>query len=158
MPPKVQSPRFPSPLGHAALGLALLLALAACGAGEAPPNEPDAAEAPVGRQFGDAYEVVLGAHPAMPDRPPALADDTLLAGVRYAGGCEDHVFTLEHRTARDTAHLWLYHDAEGDDCAEVLYDDLRTVVPEEVLDAPVVVLDNPQGGEPFMLRWGDAAP
>ena len=161
MTSKVRTLRFASPLGRTALGLALLLALTACGAAsdDAPPAETrENVEAPVSRQFGDAYEVVLSEHPAAPDMPPVLTGDTLLAGVRYAGGCENHAFTLEHRTARDTAHLWLRHDAEGDDCAEMLYDDLREAVPEAALRASVVVLENPQGGEPFMLRWGEAAP
>ncbi|PSQ71844.1 MAG: hypothetical protein BRD38_00340 [Bacteroidetes bacterium QH_9_67_14] len=87
-------------------------------------REPSAA--PAGSRFGADYEIVLGESPAAPDEPPVLRGDTLTATVAYRGGEED--------TAR-------------------VLDEVRVPAPTEALDASTVVLLNPQGGEPFVLRW-----
>lgn len=159
MPPKVQPSPSPScALRRAAWVLALLLAAGACRSapdGAAPDTSArEQIQPPAASQFGDPYAIVVNEAPALPDTPPGLAGDTLVVDVRYEGGCADHTFALAHRTRRDTARLWLAHDAAGDDCAEMIYDDLRLPLPAGLLEAPVAVLLNPQGGEPFMLKWG----
>lgn len=108
---------------------------------------------PGGSRFGSTYEIVLSETPAAPDTPPALHGDTVAALVVYPGGQETHEFTLRHEVAGDTARLWLHHDAEGDDGSERVLDDVRLPLPPEVPPASTVLLLNPQGGEPFVLRW-----
>lgn len=131
----------------------VLLAAAGCRQGAATGDE---AEHDRGR-FGDPYEVVLGFASAGPDTPPALESDTLVALVTYAGGCADHDFTLRHDAEPDTARLWIYHDAHGDDCEAQVRDEVRLPVPGAVLEAPTVVLLNPLDDVPFVVRWGRAA-
>lgn len=136
-------------------GCLLTGCLAGCrtdGPGGAPDRD---APPPVHDRFGDAYAIVLGDTPAAPDAPPVLlGGDTLVAQVRYAGDCEDHAFTLEHDATRgDTARLWLRHDARGDDCEALVYDEVRLPVPAEVRDAATVLLLNPQDGPPHVVRW-----
>lgn len=114
-------------------------------------SEPEAA--PGGSRFGNDYEIVMSESPAAPDEPPSLRGDTLAATVAYPGGEETHAFELRHEVASDTARLWLRHDAASDDDSTRVLDDLRLAVPPEALRAPTVVLLNPQGGEPFVLRW-----
>lgn len=137
--------------------LLLMLAAAGCRNGA----EQDApADFDQGR-FGDPYEIVLGEHPADPDQPPAITSDTLVALVTYPGGCEDHAFALGHSAARDTARLWIQHDAHGDDCEGLLHDRVALPVPAEALQASTVLLLHPQDEPPYVLRWGlarDAAP
>lgn len=157
---KVQPPRSPFACAARRAGwiLAVLLAAGACRS--APENAAEDTSArekiqpPAASQFGDPYAVVVNEAPAAPDTPPGLDGETLVVDVRYRGGCADHTFTLQHRTRRDTAHLWLEHDAAGDDCTEMIYEDLRLPLPSGTLDAPIAVLLNPQGGEPFLLKWG----
>lgn len=149
---KVQTSR--RRLGAPALVFALVLA--ACGGGEAPeaPDaeaSPEAAVAPVDARFGDPYEIVLGRSPADPDVPPALVGDTLVALVAYAGGCEDHAFSLRDETARDTLRLWIAHDANGDDCEAYLHDEVRLLAPRAARDAATVVLLNPHDAVPFTV-------
>lgn len=133
----------------APLLLALLLWMSAC------TSPADNQAAPGGSRFGDDYEIVMSEAPAAPDEPPALRGDTLTATVAYPGGEETHDFSLRHEAAGDTTRLWLRHDAEGDDDTTRILDDVRVHVPPEALRAPTVVLLNPQGGEPFVLRWPD---
>jgi hypothetical protein len=135
-------------LAHAVfvLGVALLAA-GGCGSD----REPSAA--PAGSRFGADYEIVLGESPAAPDEPPVLRGDTLTATVAYRGGEETHDFTLGHEVREDTARLWLRHDAAGEEDTARVLDEVRLPAPPEALDASTVVLLNPQGGEPFVLRW-----
>jgi hypothetical protein len=135
-------------LAHAVfvLGVAALLA-GGCG----PDREPSAA--PAGSRFGADYEFVLGASPAAPDEPPALRGDTLTATVAYRGGEATHDFALRHDVRGDTARLWLRHDAAGEEDSARVLDEVRLAAPPEARDAATVVLLNPQGGEPFVLRW-----
>ena len=133
-------------LQPARLALFLLLLLAGCHTG---PDLPRQAQA-----FGDAYQVVTNVTPASPDVPPVLLDDSLSVNVRYAGGCTDHTFTLQQRVRADTATVWLVHDASGDGGEALIFDVLRLDVPDEIRRSPVVVLLNPGGGPPFLLRRG----
>lgn len=152
MPVKVRL--FASCLIISALTLALLTG---CGSDEEelPPDSPEAQKGiePVESRFGDAYEIVLNETPTAPDEPPGIAEDSLHVKVGYSGGCNDHDFTLRHEVRSDTTRLWLVHDDGGDTCEAYLYDDLRLYVPPEALDAPVIMLLNPQGNAPHMLRW-----
>ena len=129
-----------------AVGLAFVLA-GGCTSG----NDP--AAPPGGTRFGNNYEIVLGTSPAAPDEPPTLRNDTLVATVTYAGGEKTHSFDLRHEVSGDTARLWLRHDAEGDRDSTRMVDEVKMPVPQEALNAPTVVLLNPQDGEPFVLRW-----
>ena len=125
------------------------VALLAVGCG----SESSPEEAPAGERFGADYEFVLSASPAAPSKPPALSGDTLTATVAYRGGEETHDFALRHDVRGDTARLWLRHDAAGEDDSTRVLDEVRFAAPPEALDAATVVLLNPQGGEPFVLRW-----
>lgn len=119
------------------------LALAACQA-PAPLDAPDVQ--------GDPYTIVLSEFPAEPDLPPLLDGDTLQLRVSYLGDCEDHGFTLEEDARRDTTVLFLRHDARADDCTGTVYDELRLPLPEPLPPTGTVVLKNPEGGVPFLLR------
>jgi hypothetical protein len=131
--------------------LVALAALAPVGCGSSS-SEPEAA--PGGSRFGAGYEILTGQTEAAPEEPPALRGDTLTATVAYPGGEETHDFTLGHATRGDTARLWLRHDAGGDEDSTRILDEVRLPVPPKVLeDASTVVLLNPQGGTPFVLRW-----
>ena len=125
------------------------VALLAVGCG----SESSPEEAPAGERFGADYEFVLSASPAAPSKPPALSGDTLTATVAYRGGEETHDFTLGHEVREDTARLWLHHDAAGEEDTARVLDEVRLPAPPEALDASTVVLLNPQGGGPFVLRW-----
>ena len=114
-------------------------------------TSPEADEA--GR-FGAPYEVLLSETPALPDKPPALVGDTLMALLGYSGGCADHAFRLGYRVRRDTAQLWIHHDNHNDSCEAYLQDRVHLPVPDAARAAGTVVLLNPQGGAPFMLQWG----
>ncbi len=145
------------PCALPAIFLLLGALFAGCGGGpQRPPGAPPTdGPAPVDLRFGDPYEIVLSEVPALPAEPPALVGDSLVLNVAYTGGCRDHTFIVRHTTARDTTHLWIVHDDAGDACEAYLHADLRLSVPAGALKAPVVVLETPQGGPPFMLRWGD---
>lgn len=154
---KVQTTRgLPRGLPAALGALFLALLLTGCGRADSEP-EPDSdldpGEAPVSvdSRFGDAYEVMFGRTPADPDVPPAIAGDTLVAQVGYAGGCEDHAFALDAETVRDTVRLWLRHDANGDACEAYLHDEVRLAVPRAARGEAPVVLLNPHGGPPFVV-------
>lgn len=136
--------------------LPLLLASVLAGAcSDAPPASPGEPEpAPLERRFGDPYQVVFSRGPAEPDTPPGLAGDTLVVTLGYSGGCADHDFRLRARAVADTTHLWFTHDARGDRCEAFVTEARREPLPEAARGAGVLVLDNPQGGPPFMLRWG----
>ena len=113
-------------------------------------GEPASLTAPDRRT--DPFTIVLGLHPAEPDVPPALDGDTLHVRVEYSGGCRDHAFALESTTRGDTTLLSLRHDAGGDGCEALVYDELRLALPEPIEAAGPVLLRNPQGGVPFRLR------
>ncbi len=104
--------------------------------------------------FGDPYEVETSLSAASPDIYPFIEQDTVFIRVSFSGGCRDHDFDLEHRVSKDTAKLWLYHDANGDDCEEYVQDEYRYPLPHAVTEKPVVVLLEPAGGPPHMLQWG----
>ena len=91
-----------------------------------------------------ALEVVTAEVEGLPDQPPVLVGDTFVVRVRYAGGCEDHGFGLDRDTRGDTLVLTLDHDANGDDCTDPVYDELR--LPVEDADAGAVVLVDPETG------------
>ncbi len=122
---------------------AVLFACAGCRR-EVPTRAPDPRT--------DPFSVVLSEFPAEPDQPPALDGDTLLVRVQYAGGCSDHAFALAADARGDTTVLALRHDAAGDACEALVYDELRLALPEPLPGAGPVVLRNPQGGPPFRLR------
>ncbi len=122
--------------------------LAACGGAADEADETDAGP------FGSPYEVILGEHDSMPDEPPALFGDTLALHVAYGGGCRDHDFELLSEVRADTAKLWLRHIDNGDDCEAWIRDRIELTVPPAVLDAGTIWLINPNGFEPFVLRWG----
>jgi hypothetical protein len=128
---------------------ALAVAIGACRAG---PDEPG-----FGRGFGDPYEIVVNISPAAPDVPPMLVGDSLHVTVAYTGGCRDHEFQLEHRVRQDTARTWIHHDARGDPCEAYLHDELVLAVPPAVLERDAIVLLNPEGGPPHILRWASTS-
>lgn len=126
--------------------------LAGCTEGETkePDKEPDAASG----QFGDPYQIVNSFLPPDPDIVPQFHQDTLVAKVVYTGGCKDHDFDLSSEVVRDTARLWFTHDAHGDDCEAQVQDELRLTASADVLHAPVIVLLDPNGGPPHIIKWG----
>lgn len=127
----------------------LLAVLAGCRGGEAPDADYDQS------QFGDPYEILLGYSPAAPETPPTVGGDTLRALVSYAGGCKDHDFKLRAETRADTTRLWLHHDAQGDDCEEIIQDLLLLPLPSDA-DAATIVLLNPHDPVPFTVGWEDS--
>ncbi|MEX0747725.1 MAG: hypothetical protein WD275_06975 [Rhodothermales bacterium] len=90
---------------------------------------------------------------ALPDEMPALMSDTLMMLVSYSGGCEDHDLDLESEVEQDTAKLWIKHNANGDSCEAMIFDRFEVRVPKRALDAPTIVLLNPNEDIPFILRW-----
>lgn len=143
----------PRALPSACVLVTACAALAQLGCGSSS-SEPEAA--PGGSRFGASYEILTGQTEAAPEQPPVLRGDTLTATVAYEGGEETHEFALEHETRNDTARLWLRHDAAGDDDSTRVLDEVRLAVPQQALDASTVVLLNPQGDAPFVLRWPGA--
>ena len=105
------------------------------------------------RRFGDPYQILMNESTALPDELPALMSDTLIMLVSYSGGCEDHDLDLKSEVEQDTAKLWLKHDANGDSCEAIISDRFEVRVPDEVLEAPTIVLLNPNEDVPFILRW-----
>lgn len=102
-----------------------------------------------------SLRVVTAEVEGMPDQPPVLVgtgqgDDTLVVRVTYAGGCETHDVTLDRETQGDTLVLALDHDANGDDCTDEVYDELRLPV-GAASTGPVVLLD-PETGERLPVR------
>lgn len=106
-------------------------------------------------RFGSSYEIVTNEEPALPDEPPTLVGDTLLAHITYPGGCQDHDFELQSDVANDTARIWLRHRAHGDDCEGLIRDRIEMRVPEEVASANTILLLNPNADVPFVVRWGE---
>lgn len=99
--------------------------------------------------FGDAYVIALAPSPELPDEPPAIDNDSLAAGVQYAGGCRDHDFQLHHRLRRDTLEMWIRHDANGDDCEAYIYERIRMPVPDDARRASTILLLDPAGDFPL---------
>lgn len=118
-----------------------LLLLAACRA-----EQPVEAVPP-----GDPFEIVLAPGEAEPDQPPGFDGDTLVVRVRYSGGCESHRFALDAETRSDTTLLALRHDANGDGCEALVYDELRLGLEDPLPPDGPVLLRNPQGGPPFRI-------
>jgi hypothetical protein len=133
-------------------GMALLMLAGGCN-GNGVQNELEG-EGGRSSQFGDPYDIVGNFSPSDPELTPLLMGDTLLVRMTYPGGCADHGFDMDYSVAQDTAKLWLRHDANGDDCEAMLNDEFQAQVPEDALEAPVVVLLDPSGGAPHILRWG----
>ncbi len=129
-------------LDSPALTLLALVVLAGC---DPAPVEPD---------FGAHYELVPSGSAGGPDTPPRIQGDRLLATLSYEGGCADHVFTLGYAARADTVHLWIVHDDGGDSCDAYLMDDLTIELPLPVRGTGPVALHAPEGGEPYILRWG----
>lgn len=128
-----------------ALGFCLLLS--ACEPAETPP-EPGRA----GGRFGDAYQVLTNEHPDALDEAPLITSDTLHMLVSYAGGCENHDFDLDFEAERDTTTLWLHHNDGGDDCEAMILDRLSFHVPEDALNNPTILLQNPNDSVPFIVQ------
>lgn len=129
-----------------------LLLLTGC---ESAPEEPETE--PVEEDvsgFGDPYQIVSTESPDAPEQPPYIDSDTLHVGITYPGGCENHAFAVGHRTERDTARLWIHHDAGGETCSTQVRDEIRAPVPSEVTDASTVILETPKDSVPFVLRFG----
>jgi hypothetical protein len=129
------------------LALGALLLLSGCQLRRSSPHAE-------GVQFGDPYEIVTNRSPAGPDIPPHLAGDTLIAHVAYPGGCRTHGFDLAHRTRRDTSYLRLVHQARADSCELYIHDEVRILLPEHIRRSRTIVLEDPEGGPPHILRWG----
>ena len=128
----------------ATISLILAALFAACNGTSAPGDLE-------GGGFGDAFEIVTGPHPSMPDDPPMVRDDSLIVMVRYGGGCRDHDFDLAHRVRRDTADVWLTHDADEDPCRAIIIDRLSFSLPSRVTSASVIRLIGPDGGPPVPI-------
>ncbi len=122
----------------------LLLGLLPACTSDTPITEPDAQS--------DPFEIVLSQFPAEPGIPPALDGDTLQIRVQYEGECRDHTFSLSQQVQRDTTLLAVRHDANGDACEAQVYDEIRLGLPDPLPPSGVVLLRNPQGGAPFLLR------
>ncbi|MDZ4700721.1 MAG: hypothetical protein SH809_13510 [Rhodothermales bacterium] len=110
--------------------------------------------APVRPQFGAPYELIPSGSAGGPDTPPRIRGDRLLASLSYTGGCADHDFVLDYAARRDTVHLWIVHEDGGDSCDAYLMDDLTLELPLPVRGSGLVVLHSPEGGDPYVLRWG----
>lgn len=105
-------------------------------------------------RFGNPYQIVTNETPASPDILPFVRNDSLYASIGYSGGCETHDFTLNYDIRRDTTVLWIYHDAQGDECEAYVQDRIEVPIPPSALENPSIILLNPEGGTPFILRWG----
>lgn len=144
--------RRPSPLTLLVGGLSLVLVVLAGLSARAwwrqrsaDPNERTVSGAPA------SLRVVMAEVEGLPDQPPVLVGDTLVVRVLYAGGCEDHDIGLSRETRGDTLVFALDHDANGDDCTDEVYEELRIAAPDVPASAPVVLLD-PETGERLRLR------
>jgi predicted small lipoprotein YifL len=143
----------PISLNKIALTLMLVSSLLIAGCGDegdplkTPPDREENAEG-----FGAGYEIVMNRTPDLPDEPPHLAGDTLVAQVAYPGGCAEHEFRLGHEASRETTQLWLHHRAESETCSTRVYDEIRRAVPDSVLGRPTTLLLMPQDSVPYMLR------
>ncbi len=102
-------------------------------------------------RFGDAYSLVSNFSPADPDYWPSITNDSLSVRLVYPGGCADHEFELDSEVRRDTAFVWLYHDADEDDCEAELQDELTLTLPSGARKASTVVMLDPDGGPPHVL-------
>ena len=132
--------------------LLLMMAVAGCGGQEPQEDAPH-----IEGRFGDGYQILTNVHPDAPDEPPAIDSDSLSVLVAYSGGCQDHDFSLQHETARDTTRLWLRHNNGGDDCEAMIYDRLLFELPGDVLESPTILLLNPSSEAEFIVRWNAAA-
>ncbi len=94
--------------------------------------------------FGDPYQIAVSVSPDAPDEPPTMSDDSLFVRVRYAGGCRDHDFHLNHRAYRDTIEVWFRHDANGDACEASIDENLSVALPRSVRRADIVLLRDPE--------------
>lgn len=101
--------------------------------------------------FGAPYEIVMNRSPDLPDEPPHLVGDTLVAHVAYPGGCEDHDFRLGYHLRPDTTQLWLHHRAGGERCSTRINDVVRLPVPDTALTRPTLLLVMPQDSVPYVL-------
>ena len=148
---QIHSPTRLKLLGCAA-ALLLMIAYSGCGEQEASQEAPR-----VEGRFGDGYQILTNEHPDAPDEPPAIVSDSLSVMVAYSGGCEDHDFSLQHETARDTTRLWLRHNNGGDDCEAMIYDRLQFALSDDMLESPTILLLNPNAEAEFIVRWSAAA-
>lgn len=144
--------RRPSPLTLLVAGLCLVLIVLAGLSARAWWRQR--AAAPEDRADGAApasLRVVMAEVEGLPDQPPVLVGDTLVVRVLYAGGCEDPDIGLGRETRGDTLVFALDHDANGDDCTDEVYEELRLAAPDVPATGPVVLLD-PETGERLRLR------
>lgn len=102
--------------------------------------------------FGDDYGFATAQRETEADEPPVVQNDSLHVWVRYAGGCEDHDFTLGHLSRGDTARVWLRHDARGDECEADFVERLQIRLPDAVLGKPHIRLLDPSGETPLIVN------
>ncbi len=146
-------------VGTLLLLTSLLCLMTGCGGDQAAPapSPTDSADEGEGG-FGEAYTLAPVISPDAEEAMPHIDNDTLFVQIGYTGGCGEHVFSFRYRVERDTSRLWIHHESAGEqaepECQLQLYEDLAFPVPERAQQAPVLVLLNPKGHPPVILKWG----
>jgi|SRR5690554_5614269 hypothetical protein len=108
------------------------------------------------RRFGDSYEILFGSSSSLSETPPLIDGDTLKVHLAYTGGCGTHDFDADYEIKADTTFLWINHVAHDDSCEEYVRDFFEAGLDQKALSSPTIVLLNPQGDVPIILRWGSA--
>lgn len=103
-------------------------------------------------RFGDTYEIrtvdPLSGDPIRPE----LTDSTLHVTVAYSGGCKEHEFTLNQRTAgEESLQVWIFHNGNNDLCEAYPSENLALAHTIDIDSFAAITLLNPNG-DPFALK------
>jgi len=128
----------------------LLMLATACSQGGAPAQDHVSSEDE--NVFGDPYVIVPAFDEGDVEPYPLLLGDSLVVRLTYSGGCETHDLDLRHRIERDTAFVWIFHQAHGDACEALVRDEYSGRLPAPVMAEGVVVLRHPRMGPLQVLR------
>lgn len=132
-------------LRHPSLLLAPVLLLAGCDLIGRPPLDDE---------FGDPYDIVVGAQVTGPGNltTPAIDDaGELVVVLTYQGGCYEHHFGVQHAITDAVARVWILHEDFDDPCDDVKQQELTFNLSPAVLAQPTVELLVP-GGASLALR------
>jgi hypothetical protein len=109
---------------------------------------------PIQRDFGAPYEILFNV-PAAEVIPgargitPLIEEQrgSIVAVVRYLGGCAPHTFRLDYTLEGDQALIWFIHASNADECAGDVIHVIQEPLPFEVLAKATIVLLEPSSNE-----------